>query len=63
MICQLAPMVAKKLGHKGNPALIVVSLLVALMEDQVKEATETGITQLGVHEELDITSVVGSPES
>ncbi|CAB1432143.1 unnamed protein product [Pleuronectes platessa] len=63
-------MVAKKMGHNDNPVVIVVSPLVALMEDQVKEATEMGITamQLGVHDEVDITSgrcqlLFGSPES
>ena len=63
-------MVAKKMGHNENPAVIVVSPLVALMKDQVKEVTEMGITamQLGVHHGVDITSgrcqlLFGSPES
>ncbi|CAB1426615.1 unnamed protein product [Pleuronectes platessa] len=63
-------MVAKKMRHNENPVVIVVSPLVTLMEDQVKEATEMGITamQLGVHDEVDITSgrwqlLFGSPES
>ncbi|CAB1444836.1 unnamed protein product [Pleuronectes platessa] len=63
-------MVAKKMGYNENPVVIVVSPLVALTEDQVKEATEMGITamQLGVHDEVDITSsrcqlLFGSPES
>ncbi|XP_062332384.1 putative ATP-dependent DNA helicase Q1 [Osmerus eperlanus] len=70
LIYQLAPMVAKKMGHNENPVAIVVSPLVALMEDQVKEATELGITamQFGVHNKVDITSgrcqlLFGSPES
>ena len=70
LIYQLAPMVSKKLGHKENPVVIVVSSLFALMEDQVKEATEMGITamQLGVHDEVEIISgrcqlLFGSPES
>ncbi|CAB1440828.1 unnamed protein product [Pleuronectes platessa] len=51
-------MVAKQMGHNENPVVIVVSPLVALMEDQVKEATEMGITamKLSVHDEVDITS-------
>ncbi|CAB1431581.1 unnamed protein product [Pleuronectes platessa] len=58
LIYQLAPMVAKKMGHNENPVVIVVSPLVSLMEDQVKEATEMGITamQLSEHDEVDITS-------
>ncbi|ROL28095.1 ATP-dependent DNA helicase Q-like 3 [Anabarilius grahami] len=70
LIYQLAPMVAKKMGRNENPVVIVVSPLVALMENQVKEATEMGITamQLGVQDEVDITSgrcqlLFGSPES
>ncbi|XP_076146136.1 putative ATP-dependent DNA helicase Q1 [Alosa pseudoharengus] len=70
LIYQLAPLVAKKMGHNENPLVIVVSPLVALMEDQVKEATEMGITamQLGVNDEVDIASgrcqlLFGSPES
>ncbi|CAB1439752.1 unnamed protein product [Pleuronectes platessa] len=65
-----APMVAKKMGHNENPVVIVVSPLVALMEEQVKEATEMGVTamQLGVHDEVDFTSgrcqlLFGNPES
>ncbi|CAB1423608.1 unnamed protein product [Pleuronectes platessa] len=63
-------MVAKKMGHNENPVVIVVSPLVTLMEDQVKEATEMGIMsmQLGVQDEVDITGgscqlLFGSPES
>ncbi|ROK23451.1 ATP-dependent DNA helicase Q-like 3 [Anabarilius grahami] len=70
LIYRLAPMVAKKMGRNENPAVIVVSPLVTLMENQVIEATEMGITamQLGVHDEVDITSgrcqlLFGSPES
>ncbi|CAB1431311.1 unnamed protein product [Pleuronectes platessa] len=50
-------MVAKKMGHNENPVVIVVTPLVALMEDQVKEATAMGITamQLGVHDECNKT--------
>jgi len=36
-------LVAEKMGLNENPVLIVVSPLVALMEDQVKQATEMGI--------------------
>ncbi|ROL52848.1 ATP-dependent DNA helicase Q-like 3 [Anabarilius grahami] len=46
LIYQLAPMVAKKMGCNENPVVIVVSPLVALMENQVKEATEMGITAM-----------------
>jgi len=38
-------MVAKKMGRNENPVVIVVSPLVALMEDQVK-GTEMGITAM-----------------
>jgi len=38
-IYQLAPMVAKKMGHYENPVVVLVSSLIALMEYQVKEAT------------------------
>ena len=46
LIYQLAPMVAKKMGRNENPVVIVVSPLVTLMEDQVKEATGMGITAM-----------------
>jgi len=39
LIYQLASMVANKMGCNENPVVVVVFPLVALMEDQVKEAT------------------------
>jgi len=56
LIYQLAPLIDKKMGLSENPVAIVVSLLVALMEEQVREATKLGITamQLGVHSEEEI---------
>jgi len=38
VIYQLAPMVAKKMGCNEKPVVIVVSPLVTLMDDQVKES-------------------------
>ena len=40
LIYQLAPLVGKKLGLSETPVVIVVSPLLALMDDQIKEATE-----------------------
>ena len=39
-----------------NPVFIVVSPLIALMEDQIREASKLGITamQIGVHPDRDI---------
>ena len=56
LIYQLAPLVTKKMFPDCNPIYIVVSPLVALMEDQVKEATKLGVTavQLGVQNITDI---------
>ncbi len=57
------------MGLSENPLVVVVSPLIALMEDQVKEATKFGLSamQLGVHKSKDILSghcqlVSGSPE-
>lgn len=74
LIFQLAPLVAKELatrnGTELNPIVVVVSPLLALMEDQIMEAGKLGVSaaQLGVHEEQDILDgrfslVFGSPES
>ena len=74
LIFQLAPLVVKELGKANagdaKPIVIVVSPLVALMEDQVKEAEQLGVHagQLGVHDDRDILDgslslVFGSPES
>ncbi|XP_078581267.1 putative ATP-dependent DNA helicase RecS [Branchiostoma floridae x Branchiostoma japonicum] len=48
LIYQIAPLVWKKLG-RANPIVIVVSPLVALMEDQVRESAKLGVkaVQLG----------------
>ena len=46
LIYQLAPLVAKEMGTKPNPILIVVSPLVALIADQIKEATKLGLKAL-----------------
>ena len=43
LIYQLAPLVAKELGMKPKPILIVVSPLTALVADQIKEATNLGL--------------------
>jgi len=45
---QLALTVSKKMGRNENPVVVVVSHLVALMEDQVKEATLTILLLLHV---------------
>ena len=58
LIYQIAPLVAKKLELSENPVVIVVSPLVALMEEQIREATSLGLTafQLGVHDDDDTLS-------
>ncbi|KAK2917148.1 hypothetical protein Q8A67_001522 [Cirrhinus molitorella] len=55
---------------EANPIVVIVSPLLALMEDQIKEAEKLGVTagQLGVHDERDILEgrfslAFGSPES
>ncbi|XP_051804193.1 probable ATP-dependent DNA helicase RecS isoform X1 [Acanthochromis polyacanthus] len=70
LIYQLAPLVAKEIGSIKTPVVVVVSPLIALIEDQIKEAADLGIsaTQLGLGEEKDIKScryqvVFGSPEA
>ena len=73
LIYQLAPLVAKTLckpNANANPIVIVVSPLLALIEDQIKEAGILGVTagQLGVSDDQDIINgkfsiVFGSPES
>ena len=69
LIYQLAPLVGKKLGLSENPLVVVVSPLLALMEDQIREATSMGLTafQLGVHDDAEILNghpqiIFGSPE-
>ncbi|XP_015797640.2 probable ATP-dependent DNA helicase RecS [Nothobranchius furzeri] len=70
LIYQLAPVVAKRMGLSENPLVVIVSPLIALMEDQVKEASKLGLTamQLGVHTLKDIRKancqlIFGSPEA
>ncbi|KAL1268431.1 hypothetical protein QQF64_033794 [Cirrhinus molitorella] len=74
LIFQLALLVAKELARmdvsEANPIVVVISPLLALMEDQIKEAEKLGVTagQLGVHDDRDILEgrfslVFGSPES
>ena len=70
LIYQLAPLVLKKINPSINPIFIVISPLVELMNDQIKEATKLGITamRLDVHSDKDILEgrcqlVFGSPET
>uniref|UniRef100_A0A8C6S960 DNA 3'-5' helicase n=1 Tax=Neogobius melanostomus TaxID=47308 RepID=A0A8C6S960_9GOBI len=69
LIYQLAPLVAKKMSLYKNPVVVVVSPLVALMEQQVTEASKVGVTamQIGVNTDEEIFSgkaelLFGSPE-
>ena len=69
LIYQLAPLVLEQMGRE-RPIVIVISPLVALMEDQIKEAAKFGVTalQLGHHCDADILNarcslVFGSPEA
>uniref|UniRef100_A0A8C6V406 DNA 3'-5' helicase n=1 Tax=Neogobius melanostomus TaxID=47308 RepID=A0A8C6V406_9GOBI len=69
LIYQLAPLVAKKMLYK-NPVVVVVSPLLALMEQQVTEASKVGVTamQIGVNTDEEIFSgkaelLFGSPEA
>lgn len=70
LIYQLAPLVAKAMGLRENPIVVVISPLIALMEDQVREATALGISacQLDTDNAVSIRRgtfnlVFGSPES
>nr|XP_055036892.1 ATP-dependent DNA helicase RecQ-like [Misgurnus anguillicaudatus] len=72
LIFQLATLVVKEMAKASGakPIVVVVSPLVALLEDQVKEAEKLGVRagQLGVHDDRDILEgrlslVFGSPES
>uniref|UniRef100_A0A3Q1ERV5 DNA 3'-5' helicase n=1 Tax=Acanthochromis polyacanthus TaxID=80966 RepID=A0A3Q1ERV5_9TELE len=44
LIYQLAPLVAKEIGSIKTPVVVVVSPLIALIEDQIKEAADLGIS-------------------
>uniref|UniRef100_A0A8C6WTJ5 DNA 3'-5' helicase n=1 Tax=Neogobius melanostomus TaxID=47308 RepID=A0A8C6WTJ5_9GOBI len=70
LIYQLSPLVAKEMKLFPNPVVVVVSPLVALMEQQVVEASRLGIVamQLGVNSYEEILNgkpqlLFGSPES
>lgn len=70
LIYQLAPLVAKAMGLSETPVVVVVSPLIALMEDQVQEAVNLGISaaQLGPENEKAIKNgryqlLFGSPEA
>lgn len=72
IIYQLLPIVSEKLGRpkSGKEIIVFVSPLVALMDDQVKEAAKLGlcVAQLGVHNDREIMEgnfslVFGSPDS
>ncbi len=58
LIYQLLPIVCEKLGRpkSGKAILVIVSPLVALMDDQVKEPAKLGLcaAQLGVHNDREI---------
>ncbi|XP_056110896.1 ATP-dependent DNA helicase RecQ-like [Rhinichthys klamathensis goyatoka] len=66
----MAPLVVKEMGLVQHPIVIIVSPLIALIEDQIREAGKLGVTgmQLGGRNENDILDgrcqlVFGSPES
>ncbi len=72
LIYQLLTIVSEHLGRpkSGKAILVIVSPLVALMDDQVKGAAKLGLraAQLGVHNDREIMKVnfsliFGSPES
>ena len=69
LIYQLVPLVLEEMGL-GKKILIVISPLIALMEDQVKEAAKLELVamQLGVHDDKQILNgecslVFGTPEA
>lgn len=70
LIYQLAPLVAKEMKPNENPVVVLVSPLLALMEQQVIEATKLGVIamQLGVNSDEEILTgrpelLFGSPEA
>ncbi len=71
-VYQFLPIVSEKPGRpkSGKAIIVIVSPLVALMDDQVKEAAKLGlcVAQLGVHNDREImegnfSPIFGSPES
>ncbi|XP_063043616.1 ATP-dependent DNA helicase RecQ-like [Engraulis encrasicolus] len=70
LIYQLAPLVGRRMGLLHKPLVVIVSPLLALMDDQVQEAEKLGLkaVQLGKGDPEEIRSgrcqlVLGSPES
>ncbi len=72
LINQLLPIVSEKLGwpKSGKAIIVIVSPLVTLMDDQVKEAAKLGLcaAQLGMHNAQEIMEgnfrlIFGSLES
>lgn len=70
LIYQMAPLVVKEMGRVQDPVVIIVSPLIALVEDQIREAEKLGVTgmQLGGRNDNEILHgrcqlVFGSPES
>ena len=69
LIFQLAPLVGKKLAASENPMIVVISPLVALMQEQVREARSLRLIayRLGEDNDADIKKglgqiIFGSPE-
>ncbi len=58
LIYQLLPIISERLGRpkSGKAIIVIVSPLVALMDDQVKEAAKLGLcaAQLGMHNDPEI---------
>lgn len=70
LIYQIAPLVVKEMGGHPEPIVIIISPLIALIEDQIREAGLLGVSaaQLGEGKDSDILNghyqlVFGSPES
>ncbi len=72
LIYQPLPIVSERLGRQmyGKAIIVIVSPLVALMDDQVKEAAKLGLcaAQLAVHNDREIMEgnfslIFGRPES
>ena len=51
LIYQMAPLVVKEMGLVQHPIVIIVSPLIALIEDQIREAGKLGVT--GIFESAD----------